>query len=75
MTKLFSSVTRRGVTADHYIENGKYMVWYYKAGDPYKTVGFVQIRGISKPLTEAELKVHIDKLWEEYYKNSSKKKA
>lgn len=59
-------VTHRGVTADHYIENKKYMIWYYKENYPLKTIGFVQVRGLTRPLTEAELKTHIDKLWESY---------
>ena len=40
------------------------MIWYYADEDPEKTVGVVQVRGISEPLTETELKHHIDKLWE-----------
>ncbi len=62
-----SEVTHRGVTAVHYLENRKYMIWYHKKGDPRKTVGFVQVRGISKPLTDGELRMHIDKLWKRYY--------
>lgn len=57
-------VTHRHVTAVHYKEGKKYMIWYYAGGDPKKTVGIVQVRGISEPLTETELKHHIDKLWE-----------
>lgn len=54
-----TTATHRGITAEHYIENKKYMIWYYKAGCPMKTIGFVQVRGLSKPLTEDELKIHI----------------
>lgn len=32
-----------------------------------KTVGIIQVRGISEPLTEKELKIHIDNLWDRYY--------
>jgi len=68
--KYLESVDHRGVTAEHYIEDKKYMIWYHKIGKyGYKdTVGIVQIRGLTKPLTEEELKTHIDKLWERYYK-------
>ncbi len=65
--KFLCEVDHRGVTASHYLENGKYMIWYYKVGDPMKTVGFVQVRGINQPLTKDELKMHVDKLWERYY--------
>ena len=65
--KFLSEVTHRGITACHYLENKKYMIWYYKAGEPMKTVGIIQVRGINEPLTERELKIHIDKLWDRYY--------
>ena len=65
--KFLLEVTHRGVTACHYLENKKYMIWYYKAGEPMKTVGIIQVRGISEPLTEKELKIHIDNLWDRYY--------
>lgn len=61
------NVTHRRVTAEHYKEDGKYMIWYYLEGHPEKTVGIVQIRGIHAPLTEDELRHHIDKLWEQYH--------
>lgn len=65
------TVTYRGITAEHYREGKKFMIWYHKKGShSYKdTVGIVQVRGISDFLTEAELRTHIDKLWERYYKN------
>ncbi len=62
-----AEVTHRGVTAVHYMESKKYMIWYHKKGNPLKTLGFVQVRGLKEPLTDGELKHHIDKLWEEYY--------
>ncbi len=65
-----TEVSHRGVTAVHYLENKKYMIWYHKAGDPYKTVGFVQVRGLKEPLTDSELKNHVNKLWERYYGKS-----
>lgn len=65
--KVLAELTHRGVTACYYLENKKYMIWYYKAGEPMKTVGIIQIRGISEPLTERELKIHIDNLWDRYY--------
>jgi len=65
--KWFKSVTHRHITAEHYLENRKYMIWYYLEHKPDKTIGFVQVRGIKEPLTENELKVHIDKLWKEYF--------
>lgn len=68
-------VTHRGVTAVHYLESNKYMIWYYMKNDPYKTVGVVQVRGIHDPLTRDELKVHIDKLWERYYGEQEAKGA
>ena len=61
-------ITYRGVTAVHYVQSGKYMIWYHKKGDPMKTVGIVQVRGLKGALTEKELETHIDKLWEGYYK-------
>lgn len=66
--KTLLEVTHRNVTACHYMEKKKYMIWYYAAGNPMKSVGIVQVRGIKEPLTEQELKHHIDKLWERYYK-------
>ena len=54
--KVLAELTHRGVTVCHYLENKKYMNWYYKAGEPMKTVGIIQVRGISEPLTEKELK-------------------
>ena len=71
--KFLSTVTHRGVSADHYIENGKYMIWYHKPGKyGYKdTIGMVQVRGLKKPLAETDLQKHIDKLWEEYYNNAA----
>ncbi len=65
--KFITSVEHRNIVADHYLEDGKFMIWYHTK-DFKKTVGFVQIRGIREPLSENELKHHIDKLWEEYYK-------
>ena len=70
MSRLLCDVTHRGITAVHYIEKGQYMIWYHKENDPYKSVGFIQVRGISNPLTVDELKVHIDKLWERYKKEN-----
>ncbi len=70
-----SEVTHRGVTAVHYLENRKYMIWYHKKGAPNKSVGFVQVRGIHEPLTTDEIKVHIDKLWERYYAEESVKEV
>ena len=67
MTKVLCEATHRGITASHYLEDKKYMIWYYKEKHPYKTIGFVQVRGIDEPLTTDELKMHIDKLWERYY--------
>lgn len=61
------SVTHRGVTADHYREGKKYMIWFYKAGSVDKDIGTVQVRGIHEPLTKAELKKMIDGLWQDYY--------
>lgn len=66
--KFLCEVSHRGVTATHYLEDKKYMIWYYKEHEPYKTIGFVQVRGINEPLTKEELKMHIDKLWERYYR-------
>lgn len=66
--KMLREATHRGVTAEHYLENGKYMIWYHKKGNPMKTVGIVQVRGLKEALTEKELETHIDKLWERYYK-------
>lgn len=68
--KFLSEVNYRGVTAVHYLEDKKYMIWYHKKGNPSKTVGFVQVRGLKEPLTDIELKIHIDKLWERYYAES-----
>ncbi len=48
------------------------MLWYHKKGDPDKTVSFVQVRGIHEPLTDDEIRTHIDKLWERYYKEQEK---
>ena len=59
-------VTHRNVTAEHYLEGKKYMIWYHLAHkyDYKNTVGIVQVRGIKEPLSEEELKHHIDKLFE-----------
>jgi hypothetical protein len=69
---ILSEITHRGVTATHYSEGKKYMIWYYKADEPSKTIGVVQVRGLNKPLTEDELKVHIDKLWDRYHAEQEK---
>lgn len=68
--KTILEVTHRNVTACHYMEGKKYMIWYYAGGDPKKTVGVVQVRGLKEPLTERELIQHIDKLWERYHKET-----
>ena len=60
--KFLCEVTYRHVTAEHYLENKKYMIWYHLEKQYYKTIGFVQVRGISEPLTRDQLRVHIDKL-------------
>ena len=65
------SVTYRHITAEHYIENGKYMNWYHLEGKPNKTIGFIQVRGLKDYLTKEELKKHIDKLWETYKKGKT----
>ena len=65
--KFLNEVIHRRITAVHYLENKKYMLWYYPEKHPEKTVGIVQVRGLKEPLTKEELKHHIDKLWEEYY--------
>ncbi len=58
-------VTHRCITATHYLENKKYMIWYRLDKEHGgKTIGFVQVRGLNRPLTEEELKTHIDKLIE-----------
>ena len=71
--KVLAELTHRGVTVCHYLENKKYMNWYYKAGEPMKTVGIIQVRGISEPLTERELKTHIDNLWDRYYASQKRR--
>ena len=65
------SVTYRHITAEHYIENGKYMIWYHLEGKPNKTIGFIQVRGLKDFLTKEDLKKHIDKLWETYKKGKT----
>ena len=50
------------------------MIWYHLEGNPFKTIGMIQVRGIKKPLTEVELKTHIDKLLEESHKQNHKQK-
>lgn len=60
-------VTHRHVTAVHYKDGAKYMIWYHIEDQPQKSVGAVQVRGIKEPLTKGELIHHIDKLWERYY--------
>lgn len=72
--KFLSEVTHRRITAEHYMEGKKYMIWYHGEGNPQKSVGFVQVRGINEPLTEQELKHHIDKLWERYYAEKEENK-
>lgn len=72
--KGFIEVTHRHITAEHYQEDGKYMIWYHLEGNPFKTIGMIQVRGIKKPLTEDELKTHIDKLLEESHKQNHKQK-
>ena len=67
--KFLCEVDHRRLTAVHYKENGKYWVWYFITGQPYKTYGIFQIRGISEPLTKDDLIKHIDKIWEEHNKN------
>ena len=73
MMNTLCEVTHRGMTAVHYLDSKKYMIWYYKKNNPYETVGIVQVRGIHEPLTKDELKIHIDKLWERYYKEQNTK--
>ena len=73
MLKSLLEVTHRGITAEHYMENNRYMIWYHKAGDYRKNVGIVQVRGINKPLTKDELVNHINKLWDQYYKEYKEK--
>lgn len=72
--KFLREVDHRNLTASHYMEGQKYMIWYYITGKPYKTYGFVQIRGLTRPLTEEELRHHIDKVWESYYAEKARKK-
>ncbi len=71
--KSLDSVTHRHVTAEHYMDGSKYMIWYYLEHHPEKTVGIVQVRGLSQALTRDELKIHIDKLWERYHKEKEYK--
>lgn len=59
-------VTYRKITAVHYYEKGKYMIWYHIEKKPEKTLGILEVRGLKQPLTKDELKKHIDKRWEEY---------
>lgn len=68
---VFNEVTHRNVTACHYKEKNKFMIWYYAGGNPTKTVGVVQVRGIKEPLTEKELINHIDKLWERFHEEQN----
>ena len=59
--KHFSTVTHRSVTIDHYYENGKYFVDYYKNGLFGDYCGTYQVRGLKEPLTDNELRIFIDK--------------
>ncbi len=70
--KSLSSVTHRHLTAEHYLDGRKYMIWYYIEGHPEKTLGILQVRGLKEPLTKEELKKHIDKRWDEYYREKSR---
>lgn len=68
MREDLASVTYRGLTADHYMDGKKYYIHYYKPGMPWKTLMIVQVRGLKEPLTEEELKHHIDCRWNDYYR-------
>lgn len=71
--KFIGEVTHRKVTAVHYTEGNKYMIWYHLEGKMDKSIGCIQVRGLKEPLTEEELKMHIDKLWERFYAEQGKK--
>lgn len=62
----FVTATSNHVTAEHYKENGKYMIWYHIEGkyDYKHTIEIVQVRGLTKMLSKDELIVHIEKLRE-----------
>ncbi len=62
MTKCLLEVTHRGITADHYMDGKKYMVWLYHhtQKEKYKTLAVYQVRAISEPLTEEDLIIHIN---------------
>ncbi len=76
MTKCLLEVTHRGITADHYMEGKKYMVWLYHhtKEKKYRTLANYQVRAISEPLTEEDLRNHIDKYIEGCLKEIEKEK-
>lgn len=75
--KFLIEATHRSITAEHFKEDGKFMIWYHKAGkyDYDHSIGFVQVRGIKEPLTEDELKTHIDKMIERAYRKRTKNES
>ncbi len=69
--KTLLTVTHRHITAEHFLEDSKYKIWYHLEGQPLKSIGILEVRGLKEPLTEEELKKHIDKRWEEYYERKN----
>ena len=75
MIKFLLEVTHRGITAEHYMDGKKYMVWMYKdtPTDRFKFLSDYQVRGINKPLTKEDLIVHIDKYIEDCKKERERR--
>ncbi len=49
MVKWLTDVTYRHITANHYLDGEKYMIWYHIEGRPNRTIGIIQVRGLKSP--------------------------
>ena len=74
--KYLLEVTHRGITAEHYMDGKKYMVWMYKntPTEKYKFLSDYQVRGLKEPLTKEDLIIHIDKFIEQCKKEIERRK-
>ncbi len=65
--KILREITYKKITACHYMDGKKYKVWFFMVLKDKKKIESIvdyQIRGLKEPLTEGELKIHIEKVIE-----------
>lgn len=75
MFKILKEIEYKGIICTHYMDGKKFMVSMMIKRPELKKFDFIsiyQVRAIKEPLTETDLKIHVDKILEEIKQRKAK---